>query len=56
MIKLSLICFLIKQKKPHGSKGREANQSFKVTSTVSQFTLNRYQINAEVINFPVISL
>jgi hypothetical protein len=46
----------MKQKKPHGFKGREAFPTFKVASTVTQFKLNRYQKNAGLTNFSVISL
>jgi hypothetical protein len=43
-------------KKPQGFKGREAFPTFKVTLTVTQVRLNRYQKNAGLINFSVFSL
>jgi hypothetical protein len=45
-----------KTKKPQGFKGREAFPTFKVTLTVTQVRLNRYQKNAGLINFSVFSL
>jgi hypothetical protein len=43
-------------KKPHGFKGREAFSTFKVNYILSQVRLNRYQKNAGLINFSVLSL
>jgi hypothetical protein len=40
----------MKQKKPRGFKGREAFPTFKVTSTLTQLKLNRYQNNAGLTN------